>query len=203
MYDPTTLRTFFNHSTAQATAAATTATTTATTMAAAPSANDVLKSRDDMAKYFKMRKLGLPDGPIRQKMMTDSVAAQDVAAFFGDVLVATTDGSGGGGEGSGGETGGGGALRKTLAKYFKMKKMGLPDGAIRQKMMADGVDALNVSMFFGEATERREAPSNVPKIDLSVLKAKQTARREEMKGNKTGPMGKYFKMQTMGIPLVS
>jgi hypothetical protein len=57
------------------------------------------------------------------------------------------------------------------------------------------MNATDIAIFFGEPTQRREAPDNVPKIDLSVLRAQQTARREEMKGDKSGPMSKYFKMQ--------
>ena len=77
-----------------------------------------------MNKYFKMRKLGLPDGPIRQKMQTDNCTPSDIATFFGEPLPAPVP------------TGPSPELRETLQKYFKMKKMGLPDGAIRQKMMA-------------------------------------------------------------------
>ena len=57
------------------------------------------------------------------------------------------------------------------------------------------MNTTDIAIFFGEPTQRREAPDNVPKIDLSVLRAQQTARREEMKGDKSGPMYKYFKMQ--------
>ena len=155
---------------------------------------DALRHREDMAKYFKMRKLGLPDGPIRQKMMTDGVGSSDVATFFGDVPTTKSANSAAPVEPSA-------ALRETLSKYFKMKKLGLPDGAIRQKMMTDGIDATDMAMFFGEPTQRREAPDNVPRIDLSVLRAQQTARRQEMKGDKTSSMAKYFKMQSMGIPI--
>ena len=82
------------------------------------------------------------------------------------------------------------------------KKLGLPDGAIRQKMMKDNVDETSMAIFFGEATVRREAPDSVPKIDMSMLRAQQTARREEMKDEgKSGLMSKYFKMQSMGIPM--
>ena len=184
------IATFFSGGGGGGTSGATAATPPVT--ATLNSSLDALKQREDMAKYFKMKKLGLPDGPIRQKMMKDGLPDIDVAAFFGEAppssLAATSDSNP--------------ALRETLAKYYKMKKLGLPDGAIRQKMMKDNVDETSMAIFFGEATVRREAPDNVPKIDMSMLRAQQTARREEMKDEgKSGLMSKYFKMQSMGIPM--
>jgi hypothetical protein len=35
-----------------------------------------------------MRKMGLPDGPIRQKMLANGETAADVAAFFGETVLA-------------------------------------------------------------------------------------------------------------------
>jgi hypothetical protein len=137
-------------------------------LSAAPDANC-----DKFAVYHKMKKMGLPDGPIRQKMLANGEGAADVAAFFGEPVPVETEEEKE-------------RIRLTkirkmrqdvkveaeamtvpdsmtvpvlvpadlsdakFAPYHKMKKMGLPDGPIRQKMLANGEGAANVAAFFGE-----------------------------------------------------
>ncbi len=167
------------------------AATVAATPAGAVPGPDSLKGREDMAKYFKMKKLGLPAGAIRQKMQKDGISTADAAAFFGEKPPAAAAAPGPGSLKD----------REDMAKYFKMKKLGLPDGAIRQKMQKDGITASDISAFFGEHIPIASQSNgvHVPRIDLSVLRAKQTARRAEMETDRA--MSKYFKMQKMGIPM--
>merc|ERR1712137_1296401 len=44
-----------------------------------------------------------------------------------------------------------------LGKYEKMRRMRMPDGAIRHKMAADGVAAAEIAQFFGDAVGHAEA----------------------------------------------
>ena len=155
--------------------------------------NSNVNNRDDMKKYFKMKKMGLPEGAVRQKMQTDGMSAADIAAFFGESPPAAAAPP---------KTNSDLKNREDMKKYFKMKKMGLPDGAIRQKMKQDGISASDAAAFFGEAPPANSSKNGVhiPRIDLSALRAKQTARRAEME-TAGGAMSKYFKMQSMGIPM--
>ena len=45
------------------------------------------------APYLKMKKLRMPDGAIRQKMLTDGMSDTDIAAFFEGAAVAQGAGS--------------------------------------------------------------------------------------------------------------
>ncbi|TYZ57458.1 hypothetical protein PybrP1_010846 [[Pythium] brassicae (nom. inval.)] len=96
-------------------------------------ASDVLlKDHDVYAKYFRMLKMGLPEDAVGHKIRSEG-ADERALDLGGDArfskLAETTP------------------VAATLgddpvyAKYFKMLKMGLPDGAVRHKMVTDGVDA--------------------------------------------------------------
>lgn len=90
----------------------------------------LLRDHEVYAKYFKMLKMGLPKDAVRHKMRSEGaderalelggdaqyskLTESPVAAKLGDDPV--------------------------YAKYFKMLKMGLPEGAVRHKMVTDGVD---------------------------------------------------------------
>lgn len=93
----------------------------------------LLRDHEVYSKYFKMLKMGLPEDAVRHKIKTDGANEQALAlggdATYAQLVAAST------------------APAPTLgddpvyAKYFKMLKMGLPDGAVRHKMATDGVDA--------------------------------------------------------------
>ncbi|RLN91148.1 hypothetical protein BBJ28_00020992 [Nothophytophthora sp. Chile5] len=135
-----------------------------------------IKLKDDplYAKYFKMLKMGLPEGAVRQKMKTDAVDERALD-LGGDALVSELIGS---------------AAEKdvklqddpTYAKFFKMLKMGLPEGAVRQKMKTEGVD------------ERA--------LDLGgdALLSELTGRANDVKLQDDPTYAKYFKMLKMGLP---
>ena len=99
-------------------------------------------------KYRKLMKVGLPPPAIRHKMTGDGVAAHIINAVIAggaDPPPRKPPGGGGGGGGSG-RGGGGGAAISTLtqheeaiaAPFRKMINIGLPPGAVRQKMQLDG-----------------------------------------------------------------
>ena len=106
-----------------------------------------------MEKYARMRKMGIPDGAIRHKMKQDGVDAANIAGFFiaasNPVVRRATPAVARDSATASSQLN---ALqsREDLKKYFKMKKLGLPDGAIRQKMQKDGMSGVDIAAFFGE-----------------------------------------------------
>lgn len=91
-----------------------------------------LKDEPTYGKYFKMLAMGLPEGAVRHKMMQEGVDPH-ILELGPDAMVSH--------------------LSKPIepegvklkddpvySKYFKMLKMGLPDGAVRHKMVQEGVD---------------------------------------------------------------
>ena len=112
-----------------------------------------------LTKYIKMKKMGLPDGAIRHKMMQDGISDDLMNEFFnsGNTIMKSKpvkkepkeeklpplD-------------------EKIVGKYRKMKKMGLPDGAIQHKMVQDGIDQAIINQFFNIKTAK-----NKSKIDIN------------------------------------
>ena len=84
----------------------------------------------DVAKYKKMLKMGLPRGAVEQKMAADGLdpalldAPDEPAPPPAPPAPPAPAATGG----------------ASAAKYKKMLKMGLPRGAVEQKMAADGLD---------------------------------------------------------------
>jgi hypothetical protein len=100
-------------------------------------------------KYRKMTKMGLPEESVRHKMDQDGIGDKTIALVFGESTsvpagpttgpVSTTPRS---------------SLSKEeeaiVSQYAKMKKMGMPEEAVRHKMTQDGVDSKIVSAVFDE-----------------------------------------------------
>ncbi|KAL3671183.1 hypothetical protein V7S43_004364 [Phytophthora oleae] len=148
-----------------------------------PVAEVLLKGHEVYAKYFKMLKMGLPEGAVRQKMKADGVderaldlggdtpfstlpkpdEKKDSAASVKDVM-----------------------LKDDLkyAKYFKMLHMGLPEGAVRQKMKADGVDERALDLGGDAMVSQLVGPAGGSDVKLQD----------------DPTYSKYFKMLKMGLP---
>jgi hypothetical protein len=138
--------------------------------------------KDDPAyqKYFKMLKMGLPDGAVRHSMEKDGIDSSildlDPNQSLESQRTIKT------------ETNDDVLLRDDpqLQKYFKMLQMGLPVGAVRNAMERDGVD-----------------PAILEHNPEKSLESQQTFK----KGDICIPLkddpewSKYFKMLSMGIPL--
>ncbi|KAG6970314.1 hypothetical protein JG688_00004915 [Phytophthora aleatoria] len=139
----------------------------------------LLKHHEVYAKYFKMLKMGLPEGAVRQKMKVDGVDERaldlggdapfsklpkpemsEPAAPVNDVKLKDDP---------------------KYAKFFKMLQMGLPEGAVRQKMQVDGVDESALDLG-GDAM------------------VSQLARLTGIKLQDDPTYAKYFKMLKMGLP---
>ena len=110
-----------------------------------PAAGDgtLNKTEEETAqRYRKMMKMGLPEGAIRHKMISDGVSGRVVEAVMSGedsshsqspVLQkrSVDDASGQRFSLSLGE-------ENIAAKYRKMTKIGMPEGAVLHKMIADG-----------------------------------------------------------------
>ncbi|KAF4317550.1 hypothetical protein G195_007556 [Phytophthora kernoviae 00238/432] len=105
----------------------------------------VLKLKDDpvYAKYFTMRRLGIPDQVIEHKLLMDDM----------DTAVLSMDPEGpspSGGLAPMPDSEPTGPILPIMAppppRYFKMRKLGMPDGVIQHKLTMDGVtlDILNM-----------------------------------------------------------
>ncbi|CAK4068058.1 unnamed protein product [Aphanomyces euteiches] len=129
-----------------------------------------LKDDPVYGKYFKMLKMNIPEGAVRQKMIEHGVNLKALElgpdGLVSDLTVET----------------------KTLlkddpvyGKYFKMLKMNIPEGAVRQKMIEHGVNVKALEL----------GPDGLVS-DLTV---------ETKTLLKDDPVyGKYFKMLKMNIP---
>ncbi|EGZ07092.1 hypothetical protein PHYSODRAFT_565908 [Phytophthora sojae] len=143
----------------------------------------LLKDHEVYAKYFKMLKMGLPEGAVRQKMKADEVderaldlggdapfsklpkpAEKEVSVDPKNDMKLKDD--------------------PKFAKYFKMLQMGLPEGAVRQKMKADGVDDRALELG-GDAM-------------VSQLAGGSGGNDVKLQDDPT--YAKYFKMLKMGLP---
>ncbi|KAL0584898.1 hypothetical protein ABG067_005342 [Albugo candida] len=88
------------------------------------------------SKYFKMLKVGMPEGAVRLKMESDQVDHNALVmgpnAYFYQLESSKAK-----------STDENEILlndHPIFSKYFKMLRLGLPKGAVRQKMISDGVD---------------------------------------------------------------
>jgi hypothetical protein len=106
--------------------------------------SDILPLADPkFEKYIQMKRL-LPEHAVRQKMMLEGFTEEQISAFFTGVYTSMLNKSGDSGE-----------VPVTAAvsdpkyeKYNKMKAQGLPEGAIRQKMSMDGLNAEETENYF-------------------------------------------------------
>uniref|UniRef100_H3H2R5 FH2 domain-containing protein n=1 Tax=Phytophthora ramorum TaxID=164328 RepID=H3H2R5_PHYRM len=145
------------------------------------SSDVLLKDHELYAKYFKMLNMGLPEGAVRQKMKADGVdehaldlggdspfsklpkPTEKEVASKNDVKLKDDP---------------------TFAKYFKMLQMGLPEGAIRQKMKVDGVDERALGLGGDAMVSQLAGPSGGSNVKLQD----------------DPTYAKYFKMLKMGLP---
>lgn len=92
-------------------------------------------------KYEKMKKMGIPILGIKNKMKLDGFTDRQVAQFAGEKLPLLN---------------GVDLTKHNLKKYERMKKVKLPDGAIRSKMRQDKIDAKVIATFFDEEYDEPE-----------------------------------------------
>jgi hypothetical protein len=104
----------------------------------APSVAPLAADDPKFAKFAKMKAMNMPEGAIRQKMAVEKFTPAEIDAFLtGSPLPAPSN-----------------QLKISpddpkFEMYLKMKKMNMPEGAIRQKMMANGLTSAEMDLFFG------------------------------------------------------
>eukprot|EP01084_Bolivina_argentea_P014066 26303_1 len=102
-----------------------------------------------LAKYTRMKKMRLPEGAIRNKMKQDGIDSGLIDTFFNGIdfhrnkktnTISNTHVQS--------YPLSGVKKENKLAKYTRMKKMRLPEKAIRNKMKQDGIDSGLIDTFF-------------------------------------------------------
>lgn len=151
-----------------------------------PNASSLSSSEEEIAyQYRKMLKMGMPDGAVLQKMSVDGIAQniQD-SVIAGEVPLAPK------GDASGPFKKASSLSREeenVASTYRKMLKMGMPDGAVIQKMSVDGIaQKIQDSVIAGEIPQNGPAQ---PAQRLSSLSPAEEAIATQ-----------YRKMLKMGMP---
>eukprot|EP01084_Bolivina_argentea_P049126 90400_1 len=98
--------------------------------------NGIDLSKHDLKKYEKMKKIGMPMASIKNKMKMDGFNAAQIASFAGEPPPKPLNGID--------------LSKHDLKKYEKMKKIGMPDVSVKNKMKMDGIDKKVIATFFGE-----------------------------------------------------
>merc|ERR1712194_259264 len=144
--------------------------------------SDDIPLKDDpiYSKYFKMSKMGLPLGAVKNAMQRDGLdpsimdldPEKTVASQLGD------------------EEDNGPPLKDDplYSKYFKMSKMGLPLGAVQNAMQRDGIDPSIMDLDPEKSVASQLDTKEEPVDDGPPLKDDPT-------------YVKYFKMLKMGLPM--
>jgi hypothetical protein len=156
--------------------------------------NQKNQPKPDLSKYYKMLQLGLPMGAVHQKMKKDGMEPSLLSAQER--------------QGKQGNSAGRRADPATkdpgkkdpsnnpkLTKYFKMLKMGIPRGAVENKMKQDGL----TPSLLSSAT----VPSSTPTSNKNTTSSSSnttTTTTTTIKLKDSSKYSKYFKMLKMGIP---
>jgi len=95
-----------------------------------------------------MKKLGIPEDNIKNKMKMDGFKDEEIAQFFGEGDKSNNNNTNAGAN----------AVDLTkidLSKYDKMKKLGLPPDSIRSKMKMDAIKPEVIAAYFGETSDNK------------------------------------------------
>ncbi|KAL3924894.1 MAG: hypothetical protein SGILL_000759 [Bacillariaceae sp.] len=138
--------------------------------------------------YRKMLKMGMPDGAVMQKMSVDGIAQNIQDSVIARETPAPKD-STAGSSSQENVSSLAPAEEDIASQYRKMLKMGMPDGAVMQKMSVDGI-AQNIQ----DSVIARETPA--PKAAPAVTKQSfsSLSPEEELVASQ------YRKMLKMGMP---
>jgi hypothetical protein len=145
------------------------------------------------SKYRKMFKMGLPEDAVRHKMIQDGVTAHVIASVMGDeppsagatpVALSPDD-------------------EAVASAYRKMFKMGLPEDAVRHKMVQDGVAAHVIVSVVSDDGDTYENISQAAAAPAPVSPGPQTpapAVNRSLSLQEEEVATKYRKMSQMGLP---
>jgi len=162
-------------------------------------------------KYRKMMKIGMPEGAVLHKMIADGVSAkiQD-AVIAGESSSPVHTGTAASSSAARKKENGGTSTRssgsslspeeeKIAAQYRTMIKIKMPEGAVRHKMMADGVSTkIQDSVLRGEiprtSSSSSSTSSSSSRVSMTGAIFSSLSREDEMAATK------YRKMMKMGMP---
>ncbi|KAL7565228.1 hypothetical protein ACA910_016565 [Epithemia clementina (nom. ined.)] len=159
-----------------------------TAMESAPSGPS-MKDDERFAKYWKMKSVGLPDGAIMNAMTRDGVDPKALDLDWDKNYEAQTQPAG-----TANASGPSGPPMKDderFAKYWKMKSVGLPDGAIANAMTRDGVDPKALDLDWDKNYETQTQPA-------AASAAAPAPSGPPMKEDER--FAKYWKMKSVGLP---
>ena len=159
---------------------------TASTAAMAPKVSSLSPAEEDIAgQYRKMLKMGMPEGAVMQKMTVD-VVAQNIQD---SVIAGEAPAPKASVEPAKNVSSLSPADEEIATQYRKMLKMGMPEGAVMQKMTVDGVSQnIQDSVIAGEAPAPK-ASSPDPAQNFSSLSPEEESTAIQ-----------YRKMLKMGMP---
>lgn len=133
-----------------------------------------LQKDPKFSKYAKMKKMGIPDGAVRQKMLQEGVSGSDIDQFFG--INSNKEKEKEKEEENKEEMKKKKALLRgedRFKKYIKMEKMGIPEGAIRHKMMIENIPEGDINLFFGRSLQdsaKAVQKKTIPKLNMTKLR---------------------------------
>merc|ERR1712238_593425 len=145
----------------------------------------VLKDDPDYAKYFKMVKMGLPKGSVKNALVRDGKDPGIVDLDPNKSLKSQL------GENEIEEEEDTGIPLKDdpeYAKYFKMKKMGLPVGSVKNALIRDGKDPIIIDLDPNKGLKSQLGGKEIEEKDTGI----------PLKDDPE--YAKYFKMKKMGLP---
>merc|ERR1712228_435989 len=139
-----------------------------------------------LAKYERMKKMGMPTHAIVNKMRLDGISSSDIAEF---------------------ENPGANKKKKKkvkekdprFAKYDKMKKMGMPNHAIVNRMRLDGIEASLIHKFEHQDDDEDEEEEDDDDDDDEDEEDEQEEEVKPIDLN-TPKLKKYARMKKMGFP---
>ena len=156
---------------------------------ASPPSGPPMKEDERFAKYWKMKSVGLPDGAIMNAMARDGVDAKALDLDWDKNYEDQTKPAGN--DGTSAPSGPPMKEDERFAKYWKMKSVGLPDGAIMNAMSRDGVDPKALDLDWDKNYEAQTQPSGTSTVDTV----------DSGPPLKDDPeYSKYFKMLSVGLP---
>lgn len=109
---------------------------------------------DRYAKFEKMKRM-LPEGAVRQKMMVEGFSEAEIDAFMAGAPIAAAAAA------APPAPPVAAPVDERFAKYDKMRKM-LPEGAVRQKMMVEGIPEADIDAFFNGTLNTAAAAPPAP-----------------------------------------
>lgn len=126
----------------------------------------LLKDHEVYAKYFKMLKMGLPEDAVRHKIKSEGADERALElggdALFSKLMEVPVEVKLGD--------------DPLYSKYYKMLKMGLPEGAVRHKMVTDGADPRALELGADALVSALTKTSAVKPV-LQGLKPKQRRKK--------------------------